>query len=30
MTVVGGDLLAVGFTGDYRTDGPTLWRTPLP
>jgi hypothetical protein len=30
MTVVGGDLLAVGFTGDYRTDGPTLWRRPLP
>jgi hypothetical protein len=30
MTVVGGDLLAIGFTGDYRTDGPTLWRTPLP
>ena len=30
MTVVGGDLLAVGFTGDHRTDGPTLWRRPLP
>jgi hypothetical protein len=30
LTVVGADLLAVGFTGDYRTDGPTLWRTPTP
>ncbi|MCW2946172.1 MAG: hypothetical protein JWR24_2889 [Actinoallomurus sp.] len=30
MTVVGRNLLAVGFTGDYRRDGPTLWRTPAP
>ena len=30
VTVAGPDLLAVGFTGDARTDGPTLWRTPLP
>ncbi|MFB9837495.1 hypothetical protein, partial [Actinoallomurus acaciae] len=30
LTVVGANLLAVGFTGDYRTDRPTLWRTPMP
>jgi hypothetical protein len=30
VTVAGPDLLAVGFTGDSRTDGPTLWRTPMP
>jgi hypothetical protein len=30
MTVVGGKLFAVGFTGDYRRDGPTFWRTPVP
>jgi hypothetical protein len=30
MTVVGANLLAVGFTGDYRMDEPTLWRTTTP
>jgi hypothetical protein len=30
VTVAGTDLLAVGFTGDSRTDRPTLWRTPAP
>jgi hypothetical protein len=30
LTVLGTNLLAVGFTGDYRTDEPTLWRTPTP
>jgi hypothetical protein len=30
VAVAGPDLLAVGFTGDARTDGPTLWRTPTP
>ena len=30
VTVAGADLLAVGFTGDSRTDRPTLWRTPAP
>jgi hypothetical protein len=30
VTVTGADLLAVGFTGDSRTDRPTLWRTPAP
>jgi hypothetical protein len=30
VTVAGTNLLAVGFTGDSRTDGPTLWRTPMP
>ncbi|WP_329255769.1 glycoside hydrolase [Actinoallomurus sp. NBC_01490] len=30
LTVLGANLLAVGFTGDQRTDGPTLWRTPTP
>jgi hypothetical protein len=30
VTVAGPNLLAVGFTGDARTDGPTLWRTPVP
>jgi hypothetical protein len=30
LTVVGGKLWGVGFTGDYRTDGPTLWRTTAP
>jgi hypothetical protein len=29
VTVTGADLLAVGFTGDSRTDRPTLWRTPV-
>ena len=29
-TVTGANLLAVGFTGDSRTDRPTLWRTPTP
>lgn len=30
MSVVGNDLVAVGFTGDYRGDASTLWRRPLP
>lgn len=30
VTVVGANLLAVGFTADARTDGPTLWRTRVP
>lgn len=30
VTVAGAKLLAVGFTGDARTDEPTLWRTPTP
>lgn len=30
VTASGADLLAVGFTGDPRTDRPTLWRTPAP
>jgi hypothetical protein len=30
LTVAGTNLLAVGFTGDYRSDEPTLWRTPTP
>ncbi|MDN3356983.1 hypothetical protein [Actinomadura sp. DC4] len=30
VTVLGASLLAVGFTGDSRTDRPTLWRTPAP
>jgi hypothetical protein len=30
LTVAGRDLLAVGFTADYRTDVPTFWRTPAP
>jgi hypothetical protein len=30
MTVTGSTLVSVGFTGDARTDVPTLWRTPLP
>ena len=29
-TETGANLLAVGFTGDSRTDRPTLWRTPAP
>lgn len=30
VTTVGQDLLAVGYTADYRRDGTTLWRTPIP
>ncbi|HXA61105.1 MAG TPA: sialidase family protein [Streptosporangiaceae bacterium] len=30
LTVVGNDLLAVGVTGDYRGDTPTLWHTRVP
>ncbi len=30
LTVIGGDLTAVGFTADQRTDGATLWRRPVP
>ncbi|MCO5991806.1 hypothetical protein [Actinoallomurus rhizosphaericola] len=30
LTVVGGTLVAVGFTGDASGDVPTLWRTPIP
>ncbi|GAA0327922.1 hypothetical protein NE235_31685 [Actinoallomurus spadix] len=30
LTVVGGTLVAVGFTGDASGDVPTLWRTPVP
>lgn len=30
LTVVGGTLVAVGFTGDSSGDVPTLWRTPVP
>ena len=30
LAVTGGALTAVGFSGDYRDDGPTLWRRPLP
>lgn len=30
LTASGGDLLAVGFTGDHRGETPTLWRTPSP
>ncbi len=30
VTAVGANLLAVGFTADARTDGPTLWKTPAP
>jgi hypothetical protein len=29
-TVIGGDLLAVGVTGDHHSDSPTLWQAPLP
>jgi hypothetical protein len=30
LTVVGGTLVGVGFTGDASGDVPTLWRTPIP
>ncbi|MCO6007666.1 hypothetical protein NE236_22060 [Actinoallomurus purpureus] len=30
LTVAGGTLVGVGFTGDATGDVPTLWRTPIP
>lgn len=30
LTVIGTDLVAVGFTGDQRADESTLWRRPIP
>ncbi|SEF82092.1 hypothetical protein SAMN04489712_102157 [Thermomonospora echinospora] len=30
LAVVGGELVAVGMTGDHRGDTPTFWRTRLP
>jgi hypothetical protein len=30
LAVTGGELVAVGMTGDHRGDTPTFWRRPLP